>query len=397
MRESLFGCTTLARRDGPRRGPQPSTPTRVPPVHAHAHVRRRCPLLGLARSGRVDRRRHRPQCRALSAAASTCGSCRPTCTSATCWPPMGWSVSLVPDFVPGTIAVAHWDELHRLRWRAPLAYLIGVRADRPPLCVADKIVRQNTLRARRRLPGRHPAVAAARHPAAQPERGDRVQRIGYFGRLAMAPRFLLRPRVPSRGRSARPRVRAQRARLAGLSRRGRRHRVPHRAALAAAPQAGDEALERVDRRRARDRRPRACLPATAARRPRHVRGRGCARRARGARRGWSASPGTTPRCASARANARRNSTFPRCDAAGSSSSSSASLPRSRSGSPATRRRCSGIRGTSASSPRSDWRRNASGRRCARSSAAMGLHDSAAAAGFSPADAKTQSPARPPLR
>ena len=57
----------------------------------------------------------------------------------------GWSVSLVPDFVPGSIAVAHWDELHRLRWRAPLAYLIGVRADRPPLCVADKVVRQNTL------------------------------------------------------------------------------------------------------------------------------------------------------------------------------------------------------------------------------------------------------------
>ena len=105
----------------------------------------------------------------------------------------GWSVSLVPDFVPGSIAVAHWDELHRLRWRAPLAYLIGVRADRPPLCVADKVVRQNTL-----VPDDAHQVGIPLWPqpgikARRPERGDRVRRIGYFGRLAMAPRFFSDP------------------------------------------------------------------------------------------------------------------------------------------------------------------------------------------------------------
>ena len=105
----------------------------------------------------------------------------------------GWSVSLVPNFVPGSIAVAHWDELHRMRWLAPLAYLIGVRADRPPLCVADKVVRQNTL-----VPDDAHQVGIPLWPqpgirARRAERGDSVRRIGYFGRLAMAPEFFSDP------------------------------------------------------------------------------------------------------------------------------------------------------------------------------------------------------------
>ena len=43
------------------------------------------------------------------------------------------------------MAAGPLDELHRTRLRAPLSYLIGVRADRPPLLVADRVVRQNTL------------------------------------------------------------------------------------------------------------------------------------------------------------------------------------------------------------------------------------------------------------
>jgi hypothetical protein len=105
----------------------------------------------------------------------------------------GWNVALVPRFMPGTIAVAHWDELHRPRWRAPLAYLIGVRADRPPLCVADKVVRQNTL-----VPDDafHVGIPLWPQPGIRrrrPERGERVRRIGYFGRLAMAPAFFSDP------------------------------------------------------------------------------------------------------------------------------------------------------------------------------------------------------------
>jgi hypothetical protein len=57
----------------------------------------------------------------------------------------GWSVRLSDRFAPGAICVAHWDELHRLRLRAPRSYLVGVRADRPPLLVADWVVRQNAL------------------------------------------------------------------------------------------------------------------------------------------------------------------------------------------------------------------------------------------------------------
>lgn len=105
----------------------------------------------------------------------------------------GWSVTLSDRFEPGAICVAHWDELHRLRWRAPLAYLIGVRADRPPVLVADKVVRQNTL-------DPDDAKTVGIPPWPQPgmrrrrsERGDDVRRVGYFGRLEMAPSFFADP------------------------------------------------------------------------------------------------------------------------------------------------------------------------------------------------------------
>lgn len=101
----------------------------------------------------------------------------------------GWNVRLSDRFVPGAICVAHWDELHRLRWRAPLAYIVGVRADRPPLLVADWVVRQNTL-----VPDDDDQVGIPNWPQPgirprDPSRGDAVRRIGYFGRLAMAPAF----------------------------------------------------------------------------------------------------------------------------------------------------------------------------------------------------------------
>jgi len=105
----------------------------------------------------------------------------------------GWSVALTDRFEPGTIAVAHWDELHRPRWRAPFAYLIGVRADRPPVVMADKIVRQNTL-----APDDAHTIGIAPWPQPgmrprNPERGDTVRRVGYFGRMAQAPSFFSDP------------------------------------------------------------------------------------------------------------------------------------------------------------------------------------------------------------
>jgi hypothetical protein len=101
----------------------------------------------------------------------------------------GWKVRLAERFEPGTIAVAHWDELHRMRLAAPLCYLIGVRADRPPVLCADRVVRQNTL-----VPDDEHQVGIPNWPQPgirprDPARGNRVRRIGYFGRLAMAPRF----------------------------------------------------------------------------------------------------------------------------------------------------------------------------------------------------------------
>jgi hypothetical protein len=105
----------------------------------------------------------------------------------------GWSVELTDRFKPGVIAVAHWDELHRPRWRAPRSYLIGVRADRPPVLVADKVVRQNTL-----APddARTVGIAPWPQPGMRPrraERGDTVKRVGYFGRMAQSPSFFSDP------------------------------------------------------------------------------------------------------------------------------------------------------------------------------------------------------------
>jgi hypothetical protein len=105
----------------------------------------------------------------------------------------GWSVTLTDRFEPGTIAVAHWDELHRPRWRAPLSYLIGVRADRPPVLSADKVVRQNTLAPDdARTIGIAPWPQPGMRPR-RPERGDMVKRVGYFGRMAQAPSFFSDP------------------------------------------------------------------------------------------------------------------------------------------------------------------------------------------------------------
>jgi len=101
----------------------------------------------------------------------------------------GWTVRLSDRFEAGTICVAHWDELHRLRVRAPRSYIVGVRADRPPLIVADWVVGQNTLQRdddhQVGIPNWPQPGIRARDPA----RGDRVRRIGYFGRLANAPAF----------------------------------------------------------------------------------------------------------------------------------------------------------------------------------------------------------------
>jgi hypothetical protein len=105
----------------------------------------------------------------------------------------GWTVRFSDRFAPGTICVAHWDELHRLRWRAPLAHIVGVRADRPPLHVADWVVRQNTLQEDDDHQVGIPNWPQPGIVARDPSRGDRVQRIGYFGRLAMAPAFFADP------------------------------------------------------------------------------------------------------------------------------------------------------------------------------------------------------------
>lgn len=105
----------------------------------------------------------------------------------------GWRVSLESDFVPGAIAVAHWDELHRFNGRAPLSYLIGVRADRPPLLVADTIIRQNGLEPESPSSANFPMWPQPGIIPRDGNRGDSFEHVGYFGRLALAPAFFHDP------------------------------------------------------------------------------------------------------------------------------------------------------------------------------------------------------------
>lgn len=105
----------------------------------------------------------------------------------------GWAVALSDRFEPGAICVAHSDELQRIRWQAPRAYLIGVRADRPPLLVADKVILQNALQPESASTANIPQWPQPGLTPRDPARGNTVRRVGYFGRLALAPAFFFEP------------------------------------------------------------------------------------------------------------------------------------------------------------------------------------------------------------
>lgn len=100
----------------------------------------------------------------------------------------GWRASAGPGFIPGTISVAHRDDLNRFAGAAHRSYLVAVRADRAPVAACDVAIAQNALRLGRRerfiplwpQPGLVPRDRA---------RGSRVERIAYQGRTGTSPRW----------------------------------------------------------------------------------------------------------------------------------------------------------------------------------------------------------------
>jgi glycosyltransferase involved in cell wall biosynthesis len=105
----------------------------------------------------------------------------------------GIFVSFVARFVPGQICVAHRDDLNDYSSFALRSFVVGVRADRPPLYICDREVVQNNLEPdtpyRRFLPlwpmpGLRPRNAS---------RGERILRLAYLGRDSSAPGWFRDP------------------------------------------------------------------------------------------------------------------------------------------------------------------------------------------------------------
>jgi hypothetical protein len=90
-------------------------------------------------------------------------------------------------FPPGAICIAHRDDLNKFTSGAQRAFVVAVRADRPPVRVGERVIVQNDVQpdsARRRyLPLWPQPGLLPRDPA----RADRVETVAYFGRESALP------------------------------------------------------------------------------------------------------------------------------------------------------------------------------------------------------------------
>jgi hypothetical protein len=123
----------------------------------------------------------------------------------------GWKVTASPRFIPGSISVAHRDDVNRFATDAHASFLVVVRADRAPVAACDFAVAQNRLQ----LQSHERFVPLWPQPgliARDALRGVRIERMAYLGRNSSTPRWFLDHEF-----------------LGGLSRRGIRFEVRERA------------------------------------------------------------------------------------------------------------------------------------------------------------------------
>ena len=105
----------------------------------------------------------------------------------------GFAVSIAERFRPGAICIAHRDDLNNFTDFCERAYVVGIRADRPPLRVGNRQVVQN------RIAGRSPSeryLPLWPQPGLlprDPSRGKRIERIAYFGRDSSVPPWFFDP------------------------------------------------------------------------------------------------------------------------------------------------------------------------------------------------------------
>ena len=106
---------------------------------------------------------------------------------------LGCAVRIAERFEPGAICVAHRDDLNRYTEPLHRCYVVGVRADRPRVGVAQIEVVQNPLQLqspRARFIAHWPQPGLLARDAA---RGARVERAVYYGRANTLPRWYRDP------------------------------------------------------------------------------------------------------------------------------------------------------------------------------------------------------------
>ncbi|HZQ63304.1 MAG TPA: glycosyltransferase [Casimicrobiaceae bacterium] len=103
---------------------------------------------------------------------------------------LGLRATIGPSLAQDAINVAHRDALSRVSMNYRRHFVVGVRADRPPIRVARWEIVQNLLArpaARRRYIPLWPQPGLrARHP----QRGNAIVRIAYFGRTGACPAWV---------------------------------------------------------------------------------------------------------------------------------------------------------------------------------------------------------------
>jgi hypothetical protein len=105
-----------------------------------------------------------------------------------------FAVEATSRFPQGGISVAHWDDL-RVGRRFWQSRVVGIRADRPPLCTVPWQVVQTPIHAKGGGGGRSVHIPSWPQPGLVRRTSSRhgIRRLGYFGRLSSLPGFLSDP------------------------------------------------------------------------------------------------------------------------------------------------------------------------------------------------------------
>jgi hypothetical protein len=105
-------------------------------------------------------------------------------------PALGIECTIGEGFIEGAVNIAHRDTLSRFRLAYLRCFVIGLRADRPPLLMCDFEVLQNELD---EDDAYHAGIPLWPQPGLEPRnavRGDTIERVAYFGRTGTAASWL---------------------------------------------------------------------------------------------------------------------------------------------------------------------------------------------------------------